>query len=529
MKMKNCLMSLGVIITVLLTGCEEKNEDLSVKGISLDETSVTLKPNQTKQLAYSIFPENATNQEVVWSSSDETVATVSSGEVKALKPGNAIITVTTVENAEKADCSVVVSLNDPLTVSGDVEGIWSKYSVVNVTGHINVPQGKSLTIEEGVEIIISTVGQDANSTKIEFIVNGNLYSSGTEEAPVLFSVSAAERTVENTFKRLWGGIIGSGTCAEILLNHTIVEYTGAITTATSPSVTLGLFKAGGGEGMVAFNTNNPDGKYVIVNSIFRNTGEDAIYVQGGDCLFTNNVFYAVGEAGGEAINVKAGCKVDAAYNLMYSPNTNAFKLSNSGFGGKRYQAQIKAYNNTIVNSGWRRDPNKPKGGSVWAESGCLVSIYNNLIINSMFAVKAPDFGVAGGEGPDQNSVFDYNYYASGTQSSAIPQHIANGTTTAFDGFKPGVTDVVYAGHDIRGEAVGDKNPAFVNFPFNDNPLLSYTFDTGWDFHLQAGSPALNGGYTGFTPHYVSSGIVVNGKEYKSPAPAAYFGAFGTKM
>lgn len=245
-------------------------------------------------------------------------------------------------------------------------------------------------------------------------------------------------------------------------------------------------------------------------------------------MFTHNLFYAVGEAGGEAINVKAGCKVDAAYNVMYSPNTNAFKLSNTGFGGSRFQAQIKAYNNTIVNSGWRRDPNKPKGGSVWAEEGCLVSICNNLIINSMFAVKAPDFGVAGGVGADLNSVFDYNFYASGTQQSTVAQHIANGTLTAFDGFKPGVTDVIYSTHDIRGGSTGDNDPKFVNFPFTSNPPDSYAFDPAWDLHLQTGSPALSGANTALVPHYAASGITVNGKEYKSPMPSSFFGAFGTK-
>lgn len=528
MKRQFFLISIIFIGIILLNSC--KNEDLSIKGVSLSETSITLKPNETKLLSYTLFPENAKNKNVKWNSSDSTIAKVSAeGVVTAIKPGNAIVSVVTEENNEEATCSVTVTLNDPLNVSGNVEGTWKKYSVVNVNGQITIPAGKTLTIEEGVEIIISTAGQDANSTKIEFIVHGNLYCYGTKEAPILFSVPAAERTEANTFKRLWGGIIGSATCSEIVLDYTIVEYTGAVTTTTSPSVTGGLFKAGGGEGMVAFNTNNPSGKYIITNSTFRSTGEDAIYVQGGNCIFTNNTFYAIGEAGGEAINVKAGCKVDAAYNLMYSTNTNGLKLSNSGAdGGSRYQAQINAYNNTIINSGWRRDPNKPKGGSVWGEAGCLINVYNNLIVNCMFAVKAPKFGVSATTGPDLNSKIDYNYYASGTAESAVAQHITNGTKTAYDGFKAGVTDVVYGTNDVRGTAPGDKDPKFVSFPFLTNPLLSYTFNNTWDFHLQVGSPALTGAKTDFTPYFSSTGITVNGKTYKSPLPASYFGAFGTK-
>ncbi len=521
-----------VLASLLFVGqaCKKDSGDKSVRGITITKSSLTLKPGATEALTFTIFPEDASNKKVSWASSDIAIAKVdANGTVTAIKPGNVIITVTTEDRNEKATCAVTVTQNDAKTVSGAVEGTWAKYSVINVSGQINIPAGKTLTIEEGVEVVVSTAGQDANNTKIELIVNGNLYVQGTPAAPVLISVPAAERTVGNTFKRLWGGIIGSSTCAEILLDNAIIEYTGAVTTTTSPSAVAGLFKAGGGEGMVAFNTNNPSGKYVVQNCTFRSTGEDAIYVQGGSCIFINNTFYAVGEAGGEAINVKAGCKVDAAYNLMYSPNTNGFKLSNSGAdGGARFQAQINAYNNTIVNAGWRRDPNKPKGGSVWGEAGCLINVYNNLIVNSMFRAKAPGWGVNGTTGPDLNSKMNNNFYASGPQQSTVPQHITNGTVTAYDGFKTGVNDAVYSSNDIAGTGVGDKDPKFENYPFTTDPLLSFAYNTAWDFHLKAGSPALTGGKTDFTPYFSTSGVSVKGQIYKSPAPSAFIGAFGTK-
>ncbi len=524
MKRFRLLFTIAAIVTTLMTGCQ-KEEDLSVKGITLNKTAVTLKPGMEESLTFTIFPSNASNKSVTWSSSDETIATVSSqGKVTAVKPGNTTIIVKTNENNETSNCSVTVSLNDPLTVSGNVEGTWKKYSVVNVTGHLNIPAGKSLTIEEGVEIIVTDGAIDASGTKIEIIVNGNLYCKGTTEAPVLFSVNATKRNISNAFARLWGGIIGSGTCGEILMKHTILEYTGAITTLSSPSVIGGLFKPAGGEGMVAFNTNNPAGKYVIQNCTFRYTGEDAIYVQGGECIFSNNLFYANGQSGGEAINVKAGCKVDASFNVMYSPNTNALKLSSSGQSPTRNQALIKGYNNTIINAGWRRDPDKPKGGSVWIETGCLVEIYNNLIVNSMFAVRKDSKNL-----PDNNCVINYNFYASGTQQSSVPQHIANGTITAYDGFKPGVKDIIIGLNDKAGASAGVNDPKFVNFPFDTNPLLSYdNFSASWDFHLQTGSPALTGAKTDFSPYFASTGITIGGVTYKSPQPAAYFGAYGTK-
>ena len=537
MKMKKSFSVFMLVLTTLsclvFTSCSEKDEDLQIRAITVSPTSSMLKPGQSQTLTVTIFPENALNKKVNWNSSDPDIVNVNAmGEITAIKLGSATITAITEEGGERATASITVIANDPVAIGTKgsqavaVEGVWGKYTTISVNSQIFVPEGKTLTIEEGVEVIISADAQDNNNTKIEFIVEGNLFCYGTKDAPVIFSVPSGNRD-KKTSGRHWGGIIGGTNCQAILLENVLIEYTGAITTASSPSVTKGLFKAGGGDGMVAFNTNNPAGKYVINNSTFRYTGEDAIYVQGGECIFMNNLFYANGNEGGEGINVKAGCKVDAAFNIMYSPNTNAFKLSNSGFGGDRYLAQINAYNNTIINSGWRRDPGKPKGGSIWAESG-HVNIFNNLIVNCMFGSKAPNFGAGGEEGVTNTSVIDYNFYASGTAGSNIPQHIQNGTVTAYDGFKSGVKDVVYGENSIYGTAAGDNDPKFVSFPFMSNSVLDIHFDESWNLRLQAGSPALNASKvrTGFTPYFSTNGLTVNGKTYKSPVPANYFGAFG---
>jgi hypothetical protein len=78
-------------------------------------------------------------------------------------------------------------------------------------------------------------------------------------------------------------------------------------------------------------------------------------------------FYTTGVAGGDAINIKSGVLADVAFNVIYSPNTNALKLSNSG--DRTPQAYIVGYNNTIINAGWRRPTTK--GGSIWLEKQCM--------------------------------------------------------------------------------------------------------------------------------------------------------------
>ena len=63
---------------------------------------------------------------------------------------------------------------------------WPGDTIVNLSDHFVVPEGKSLVIEAGAQVIFSTSGVGANHVPIEFTVDGNLYCEGTEDAPVLF-------------------------------------------------------------------------------------------------------------------------------------------------------------------------------------------------------------------------------------------------------------------------------------------------------------------------------------------------------
>ena len=59
-------------------------------------------------------------------------------------------------------------------ISGNVEGTWEANSVIKVSGHIVVPEGKTLTIKEGVQVIFSDNGVGVNHVPIAFTVNANL-------------------------------------------------------------------------------------------------------------------------------------------------------------------------------------------------------------------------------------------------------------------------------------------------------------------------------------------------------------------
>ena len=80
-----------------------------VIGVTLDKTSATLTEGDEVTLTATVNPDNATNKNITWSSSDNTVASVSNGKVTALKTGKATITVKTDDGGKTATCEVTVN------------------------------------------------------------------------------------------------------------------------------------------------------------------------------------------------------------------------------------------------------------------------------------------------------------------------------------------------------------------------------------------------------------------------------------
>ena len=82
-----------------------------VEGITLNATEQTLTVGETFALTASVLPENATNKSLVWTSSDENVATVdANGLVTAVKEGTATITAKANDGSNvSASCTITVN------------------------------------------------------------------------------------------------------------------------------------------------------------------------------------------------------------------------------------------------------------------------------------------------------------------------------------------------------------------------------------------------------------------------------------
>lgn len=83
---------------------------VDVKSVSIDPSTLSMEKGQQASLTATVLPVDASDPSVIWSSSNESVATVSSdGLVIALELGNAVITVASKEDGtKKAECSIEV-------------------------------------------------------------------------------------------------------------------------------------------------------------------------------------------------------------------------------------------------------------------------------------------------------------------------------------------------------------------------------------------------------------------------------------
>lgn len=102
---------------------------VSVTGVSLNKTNLTLVVGNAETLRATVSPTNATNRAVTWSSDKTSVATVdANGKVTAIAAGTTTITISTADGGKTATCAVTVKPNN--------EGVDPTASGTN-PGHIN--------------------------------------------------------------------------------------------------------------------------------------------------------------------------------------------------------------------------------------------------------------------------------------------------------------------------------------------------------------------------------------------------------
>lgn len=130
------------------------NDIILISEIILDPVNIEGNENESATINAVIIPENATNKQLRWYSSNDDVAVVNDGVVKLEKKGIAIITAEALDGSNvKSECTVVVS------ESSGIESIMEDKNTVvkifNLSGHL-IYQGiyAEANIEHGIYIVV---------------------------------------------------------------------------------------------------------------------------------------------------------------------------------------------------------------------------------------------------------------------------------------------------------------------------------------------------------------------------------------
>ncbi len=127
---------LACVLAASLFSCTRELPTVPVTGVELSHESLEIEVGEQEVVAATVLPQNASNRAVVFSSSRESVATVSQdGIVEGVSAGSAIITITTEEGNFKAHCSVTV-LENINAGTGTVSNISCRNAVISGTAKL---------------------------------------------------------------------------------------------------------------------------------------------------------------------------------------------------------------------------------------------------------------------------------------------------------------------------------------------------------------------------------------------------------
>ena len=153
----------------------------TVNSISLDYTTLALKPGESQQLIATVEPESALDKSLTWSSSDESIATVDeNGLITAKKAGTISITATSNSDSTiTATCYLIVT--DPKVESIKISGLPTKIKV-----------GDSFKLKA----VISPT--NATNKNVTWKSNNTKYATVTSSGVVKIKSAGAGKTVKIT-------------------------------------------------------------------------------------------------------------------------------------------------------------------------------------------------------------------------------------------------------------------------------------------------------------------------------------------
>ena len=240
--MKQTIRLIAVALTALSTltfiSCEKEDnkkeeppvvdETVAVTGITLDKTTLSLKEGEQATLTATVAPENATDKTSSGKSSDENVATVTDGVVKALSGGTATITVT-------ANDGSGVSASCAVTVESSLEFALAATQLAS----LNEPRITPVLILNGAEDYVVVGG---HTTGFSRSMTAERYSNGewtTIQDNIYFDISA-QVTLKDGRTLVAGGMRSGGGIGQIRSAAIYDPATNTFTSVSDMNVARGM-------------------------------------------------------------------------------------------------------------------------------------------------------------------------------------------------------------------------------------------------------------------------------------------------
>ena len=174
--MKRVCITLIVALLIGVAFCSCGNEE--IEEIVLSNSDINLSVGDSSYINFTVRPKDASKKRIVWSSSNEKIATVDDGNVKAIGEGTAVITAMN-ENGIKASCNV-------------------KVSGIEITSIVMEDVASSLKVGKTIQLKVKVMPPEASSENLVWsssdtsiaTVDSNGYVKGKKKGDVIIQCTA---------------------------------------------------------------------------------------------------------------------------------------------------------------------------------------------------------------------------------------------------------------------------------------------------------------------------------------------------
>ena len=189
---------------------------VAVTGVSLDQSTLEITEGEHASLKATVTPPDATNQNLIWSSDAEAIATVENGVVNAVKAGSAVITVKTEDGGFTASCTVTVNA-----------------AVIAVEGVTLDKETADLTVGGDITLVATVKPAEATNKEVTWSTSDDKVATVDANGKVT-AVGAGSATITVTTKD--GGF--TATC-KVTVTNAVVAVTGVSLDKNTLSLTEG--------------------------------------------------------------------------------------------------------------------------------------------------------------------------------------------------------------------------------------------------------------------------------------------------